>query len=230
MALPDCRRGAGRDGHGFGTARGQWVWEGAGERQDEGPSRQRGPSRGQHIGPDPGRRAGDQDVSPADKAANPPSERAAFGVMPGRSGFEVHLECGRARRGGHCSDAKAELDDELLRVVGASSVADRQHAPSIGQPTRLARQAFSTPDGGNYPKAARAITCGDRTKGPKPEGSRVAARGRAKAMNWTWTIRSPDGGMNGLEFTRATTAGGFSRALVHAAPAQADVEMTTTGW
>ena len=49
-------------------------------------------------------------------------------------------------------------------------------------------------------------------------------------MNWTWTIRSPDGGMNGLEFTRATTAGGFSRALVHAAPAQADVEMTTTGW
>lgn len=31
--------------------------------------------------------------------------------------------------------------------------------------------------------------------------------------------------MNGLEFTRATTAGGFSRALVHAAPAQADVEI-----
>lgn len=36
-------------------------------------------------------------------------------------------------------------------------------------------------------------------------------------------IRSGDGGMNGLEFTRATTAGGFSRVLVHAAPANAQV-------
>jgi hypothetical protein len=44
-------------------------------------------------------------------------------------------------------------------------------------------------------------------------------------MNWTWTIRSADGGMNGLEFTRATTAGGFSRALVHAAPARLQVEI-----
>lgn len=44
-------------------------------------------------------------------------------------------------------------------------------------------------------------------------------------MNWTWTIRSADGGMNGLEFTRATTAGGFSRVLVHAAPADAQVEI-----
>jgi hypothetical protein len=44
-------------------------------------------------------------------------------------------------------------------------------------------------------------------------------------MNWTWTIRSTDGGMNGLEFTRATTAGGFSRVLVHAAPAHAQVEI-----
>src|SRR5579872_748531 len=44
-------------------------------------------------------------------------------------------------------------------------------------------------------------------------------------MNWTWTIRSADGGMNGLEFTRATTAGGFSRVLVHAAPAHAQVEI-----
>lgn len=44
-------------------------------------------------------------------------------------------------------------------------------------------------------------------------------------MNWTWTIRSSDGGMNGLEFTRATTAGRFSRVLVHAAPAHAQVEI-----
>jgi hypothetical protein len=44
-------------------------------------------------------------------------------------------------------------------------------------------------------------------------------------MNWTWTIRSGDGGMNGLEFTRATAAGGFSRVLVHAAPTQAQVEI-----
>ncbi|HVC14056.1 MAG TPA: hypothetical protein VND62_04265 [Acidimicrobiales bacterium] len=44
-------------------------------------------------------------------------------------------------------------------------------------------------------------------------------------MNWTWNIRSSDGGMNGLEFTRATTAGGFSRVLVHAAPAHAVVEV-----
>ena len=44
-------------------------------------------------------------------------------------------------------------------------------------------------------------------------------------MNWNWDIRSGDGGMNGLEFTRATTAGGFSRVLVHAAPAHAQVEI-----
>lgn len=44
-------------------------------------------------------------------------------------------------------------------------------------------------------------------------------------MNWTWTIRSGDGGMNGLEFSRATTAGGFSRVLVHAAPAQMQIEI-----
>jgi hypothetical protein len=31
--------------------------------------------------------------------------------------------------------------------------------------------------------------------------------------------------MNGLEFTRATTAGGFRRVLVHAAPAHAQVEL-----
>ncbi|HVB51544.1 MAG TPA: hypothetical protein VND89_07420 [Acidimicrobiales bacterium] len=31
--------------------------------------------------------------------------------------------------------------------------------------------------------------------------------------------------MNGLEFTRATTAGGFTRALIHAAPAHLSVEI-----
>lgn len=44
-------------------------------------------------------------------------------------------------------------------------------------------------------------------------------------MNWTWSIRTRDGAMNGLEFTRATTAGDFGRVLVHAAPAQASVEV-----
>src|SRR3954469_12751170 len=44
-------------------------------------------------------------------------------------------------------------------------------------------------------------------------------------VNWTWTIRTRDGGMNGLEFAKATTAGGFERVLIHAAPAQASVEV-----
>ena len=44
-------------------------------------------------------------------------------------------------------------------------------------------------------------------------------------MNWTWHLRSRDGGMNGLEFARATTASGFSRVLVHAAPARLFVEL-----
>ena len=44
-------------------------------------------------------------------------------------------------------------------------------------------------------------------------------------MNWTWELRSRDGGMNGLEFARATTAGGFSRVLVHAAPARLHLEV-----
>src|SRR3712207_7376407 len=42
-------------------------------------------------------------------------------------------------------------------------------------------------------------------------------------MNWTWELRSRDGGMNGLEFSRSTTASGFSRVLVHAAPAQLEL-------
>jgi hypothetical protein len=46
-------------------------------------------------------------------------------------------------------------------------------------------------------------------------------------MNWTWNLRSRDGGMNGLEFARCTTAGGFTRVLIHAAPAQASVEVLT---
>jgi hypothetical protein len=46
-------------------------------------------------------------------------------------------------------------------------------------------------------------------------------------MNWTWDVRSGDGGMNGLEFARATTAGGFDRVLVHAAPA--NLQVTVTG-
>jgi hypothetical protein len=44
-------------------------------------------------------------------------------------------------------------------------------------------------------------------------------------MNWTWSIRSRDGAMNGLEFALCTTAGGFSQVLVHAAPAHAKVEI-----
>ncbi len=44
-------------------------------------------------------------------------------------------------------------------------------------------------------------------------------------MNWTWSLRSGDGGMNGLEFARATTAGGFARVLVHAAPRELEVEV-----
>jgi hypothetical protein len=44
-------------------------------------------------------------------------------------------------------------------------------------------------------------------------------------MNWTWNIRSNDGAMNGLEFARCTTAGGFTRALIHAAPARAKIEI-----
>lgn len=45
-------------------------------------------------------------------------------------------------------------------------------------------------------------------------------------MNWTWNVRSRDGGMNGLEFSRCTTASGFSRVLVHAAPARMSVDLT----
>lgn len=44
-------------------------------------------------------------------------------------------------------------------------------------------------------------------------------------MNWTWSIRSRDGAMNGLEFARCTSAGGFTRVLIHAAPAVASVEV-----
>lgn len=46
-------------------------------------------------------------------------------------------------------------------------------------------------------------------------------------MNWVWSIRSGDGAMNGLEFCRALTAGGLRHVLVHAAPGQAEIEVTT---
>ncbi len=45
-------------------------------------------------------------------------------------------------------------------------------------------------------------------------------------MNWRWELRTNDGAMNGLEFSRCTTAGGFRRVLVHACPAKASVEVT----
>jgi hypothetical protein len=44
-------------------------------------------------------------------------------------------------------------------------------------------------------------------------------------MNWTWSIRTRDGAMNGLEFCRCTTAGDFTSVLVHAAPARASIEV-----
>jgi len=44
-------------------------------------------------------------------------------------------------------------------------------------------------------------------------------------VNWTWSIRSGDGGMNGLEFTLALTAGDLSTVLVHAAPRHMQVEV-----
>jgi hypothetical protein len=48
-------------------------------------------------------------------------------------------------------------------------------------------------------------------------------------VNWTWELRTNDGAMNGLEFARCTTAGGFSRVLVHACPARASVEVRDDG-
>jgi hypothetical protein len=38
-------------------------------------------------------------------------------------------------------------------------------------------------------------------------------------------VRSNDGAMNGLEFARCTTAGGFGRVLIHAAPGRAKIEV-----
>ena len=56
--------------------------------------------------------------------------------------------------------------------------------------------------------------------------TRRPVQGYCPVMNWTWDLRSRDGGMNGLEFARATTAGGFARVLVHAAPASLSVLVT----
>jgi GAF domain-containing protein len=47
-------------------------------------------------------------------------------------------------------------------------------------------------------------------------------------MNWTWNLRSRDGGMEGLEFARCITAGGCARAFVHAAPSQAWLEVVAS--
>jgi hypothetical protein len=44
-------------------------------------------------------------------------------------------------------------------------------------------------------------------------------------VNWTWTLRARDGGMNGLEFAKCTTAGGHRRVLVHAAPRLLGIEV-----
>lgn len=46
-------------------------------------------------------------------------------------------------------------------------------------------------------------------------------------MNWIWNLRSSDGGMNGLEFALALTAGDHHRVLVHAAPSTLKVEVRT---
>jgi hypothetical protein len=46
-------------------------------------------------------------------------------------------------------------------------------------------------------------------------------------MNWYWSIRSSDGGMNGLEFCRSQTAGDLRHVLLHAAPSSAEVEVRT---
>jgi hypothetical protein len=43
--------------------------------------------------------------------------------------------------------------------------------------------------------------------------------------NWTWSLRSNDGAMNGLEFARATTASGFKKILIHAAPTRLAIEI-----
>lgn len=44
-------------------------------------------------------------------------------------------------------------------------------------------------------------------------------------MNWHWHIRSSDGGMNGLEFTTALTAGDLDQVFLHAAPTHASIEV-----
>ena len=46
-------------------------------------------------------------------------------------------------------------------------------------------------------------------------------------MNWLWSLRSRDGGMNGLEFARCLTAGDLNRVLIHAAPARLELEVRT---
>ena len=58
-----------------------------------------------------------------------------------------------------------------------------------------------------------------------------SGRGRAGSdrvlprLNCTWNVRSNDGAMNGLEFAWCTTAGGFSRVLIHAPQGNARIEV-----
>lgn len=47
-------------------------------------------------------------------------------------------------------------------------------------------------------------------------------------MNWTWSTRNRDGGMTGLEFANALTAGELRTVLVHAAPEHAFVDVTSS--
>lgn len=44
------------------------------------------------------------------------------------------------------------------------------------------------------------------------------------SMKLEWNVHSSDAAMNGPEFARRTTADGFGRVLVHAAPAKARIE------
>ena len=106
----------------------------------------------------------------------------------------------------------------------AATPAARPQAPC--QATGSARISASSSSG-------RSVTTWSRRARPswRKHTSVTSARftwGRAgypRGMNWTWNIRSNDGAMNGLEFARCTTAGGFSRALIHAAPSKAKIEI-----
>lgn len=97
--------------------------------------------------------------------------------------------------------------------------------------TRQAAGSSSSPSRSIPRSRYRVLTIrGGSTNGDSPPGT-VLGPGATSGyewdgdMNWTWSIRSRDGAMNGLEFSLCTTAGGFSQVLVHAAPAHAKVEI-----